>query len=551
MINNSYTLTIPKGCRIQEETILVDFDTAFDDILDTEEQLRYTNFELLQNSDKIKFTKHFIVCSNCGQPTPAYTHFIEGSTATKKFSGASARTWSENAMSLFGIPEKKVPLYRPITESNNFTCMYCGSEPRYTNKEAFITISFYRDKLTITYPLTDIADILDVNWAMQTINVSNFPLSESVTFNFKRGSTYIQLKTFSKKTLAIMDISGGIADLKRFTSPLINLISDNIVIKSHLYKLFEAFWEKKLPFKENEIDIHNLVLLNAFVGYDDKTFYSYIPRANRSLNFDKSYKSTRNKMRYANNLVDVYDKSSLPNMKSIRTIMFENPKFFFFIKELEKLWVASHKNPDFFCDFLKDINSCSNLSFLHDHPLAFELYEELCKEKNLRNQFRDALFHSPQNVNEYAITYATLSNIKKAAAKKRLMTTACRFIKYSNNMEQYFYSLPESGAISSIQDQEINGFTFATLKTFNDYAIAGEQLNNCLGTEEFDTPVIGIKRGSKYLAAFQVDVDGKYVIQAYLESNRKLNKNPIIFTAFKEWCNNNSYEFDEEDIYVY
>lgn len=551
MINNSYAVTVNKGYHIHEETIFIDFNTACNDIFSTDEQLSYTSVEMPENNDKLKFTRHFIICNNCGQRTPAYPHFINGSRVRKKFSGETARSWSEHAMSFFGFEDKSVPLYKPITETDHFKCMYCGAEPRYTDKKTTLTLKFHRNKLTITYPLTDIADILDVNWAIQTINISNFPLSESVTFNFKRGSTYIELKTASKKTLAITDISGGVADLKRFTSPLINMICDNITVKSHLYKYFEALWGEKLPFKESEIDIHKLSQLNAFVGYKDKSFYSYIPCTNRALTFDKSYKNVRSKMRYADKLVEVYDNSALPNMKSIRMIMFKNPKFFFFIKELEKLWIASHKNPDFFCDFLKNENACSNLSFLHDHPLAFELYEELCEEKFLRNQFRDELFRSPQRVNEYAITYATLSPAKKAAAKKRLTATACRFLKYSNGVGQYFYSLPDSEELASIQDQEINGFTFTALRTFNDYSIAGEQLNNCLGTEEFDTPVVGIKRGSKYLAAFQVDVEGKYIVQAYLENNHILSKNPVIFAVFKEWCNKNSYDFNEDSIYTF
>lgn len=547
---NSYTLTIFKGCRIYKKTILVNSHTACKNILGTEKQLKYTDVEIIEDEDVFKFTKHFVVCNNCNHQTPAYSHFIEGTQVNKCFSRESAYAWSESSMSLFNIGNKKAFLYKPISEKDHFKCMHCGSEPKFSDKKVFITFKTYRNKLTITYPLTDIGDIMEINWVGQVLSISEFPLSETVTFNFKKGTTYIALQTTSGKIAAIRDISNGVTDLTNFTSPLINILSDNITVKRKLCEYFAEIWGKSLPFKENELDIQKFAQATAFVGYDNKIFYSYLPYDHKTMLFDKSYKNMKKKMHYSENLVSVYSTSSLPNMKSVRKNIFENPKFFFYLEELEKLWKISEEEPNFFCAFLNNRQACSILSFLHDHPLAFLLYEDVFKD-GLHIPFRNTLFSHPRHVNEYAVAYSTFSEKKRRAARTELKRTNCRCLRYADNANMYFYSIPDYDTINSIPTQNINGYVFTSLKTVMDYIIAGEQLHNCLGKEEFDTPIVGIMRGSKYVAALQVDSEQKYVVQAYLDGNRSIERNPLIFAAFQKWCRNNSYEFDECDTYPF
>lgn len=542
-------IAIPLGYKICEEVTFVDAFMAFNNILAGEKQFKYTDAEIISNENMVKLTEHFAVCPNCGQHTPAYKHYVYGFKPQKCFTRQDAQLWSTEVMSLFETENKKIDLYKPISDKDTFKCMHCSSESKSNDKKVFLSFIKEPHKITIIYPIRNIGDIVRINWTKKLLSIDEFPIYESVTFNFKRGTTHLALKTASGKLLVARDISRGVDDLN-FSSPIINLLSKNVLVKRKLKKMFAGFWMKPLPFREHELDIQKFSLATAFIGYDDALFYSYIPYKHKTKVIDASYKKTYKLMHCSDNIASVYKQSILPDMKSIKKRVFNNPVLFFYLKELETLWESTNKEPNFFCALLDSEHVYGILRFLHDFPSAFKLYADMCNA-GLYVPFKEMLLKFPREVNEYALVYASFNEQKRQEAKRKLERSLCKSLRFSEGVSSYFFSIPDRATINSIQTQIVRDYLFTPLKSMNEYIVAGEQLENCLGEAEFDTPIVGVLQSGRYIAAIQVDVENNLILQAYMKNNRNIDTDERFYAAFKKWCKKNNYDYHEELFYDY
>ena len=226
-------ISIPLGYTLKEITTITDPFTAFDDILAGDKQFDYTCAELISNENKVKLTGYYAVCPNCGKVTPAYSHYMWGTKPTKRFTHHDAQLWLTEAMSLFECENKKIHLYPPISANDDFRCMHCGLEAPKSDKKVLVHILKAPHKITITYPLSNIGDIVRINWTPKTTTINEIPICETLTFNIKRGKTHLTLQTESGKIIAAQDISMCAAGYD-LSSPLIDLIAQNVVIKNHL-----------------------------------------------------------------------------------------------------------------------------------------------------------------------------------------------------------------------------------------------------------------------------------------------------------------------------
>ena len=71
--------------------------------------------------------------------------------------------------------------------------------------------------------------------------------------------------------------------------------------------------------------------------------------------------------------------------------------------------------------------------------------------------------------------------------------------------------------------------------------MAGEQLNNCLRSAQFNNPVICMMKNGRYVAAIEVDEKKKLVIQALIKDNEDIEDDKSIYIAFKKWCKGNNF----------
>lgn len=537
-------ISIPLGYTLQENTTIVDIFTAFDDILAGNKQFKYTCAELIPNENKVKLTGHYTVCPNCGKSTPAYRHYMWEKMPNKRFTHHDAQLWLTETMSLFESENKKIDLYTPISENDDFRCMHCGLEAPKSDKKVLVHILKAPHKITITYPLSNIGDIVRINWTPKTTTINEFPICETITFNMKRGKTHLTLQTKSGKIIAAQDISMCAAGYD-LSSPLIDLIAQNVVIKNKLKTIFSAFWEDTFPFSEQALNVQKFALATVFTGYN-ADFYSYIPYSSIEKTLDSSYKSEIGRLHYANNAPHVYQASRLPNKKSIKRCMFNNPVLFLYIKELEALCEATRNDKtNFFNAFLESEHAYKILSFLHDCPGAFKLYKDIC-EADLCASFKEILFKHPMMVNEYALMYANLNEHRQKKTLEMLEKTKCKYIRQAPSVVDYFFITPSKKTIDTIEAQNINGYYFAPLKTRNDYLLAAKHLENCLGESVFDTPIVGVMQSGKYIAAIQVDVEYKVILQAFLKYNREIETNEHFFAAFEQWYKRNGYIYEGE-----
>ena len=360
-------ILLPRGYKIHEEVTCVDDVTAFYDMLAGDKQFKCSCAEFDATHNIIKLTQHFVVCPHCAQRIPAYEHILNHVKPKKLFTRNDAYLWSSEVLSLFEAESKKLDLFRPITDKETIKCIYCGGESVCSDQKALVSFRQKAHKITVTYPLSSISEIVHVNWCNKLFQIDELPLSESVIFNLSRGTTYLTLKTASGKLLAIKDITYGVGG-SDVTSPIISLLSQNVIIKRKLRKLFVDYWGNNLPFREYELDIHKFADLTAFVGYDNASFYSFVPYNSDSLTIERSFRKICKKMHFSDKLPDLYDSSILPDIKSVRRRLFKRPELFFYLPELEALWLKTKEEPNFYCALLENPKIFMLLAFLHDYP---------------------------------------------------------------------------------------------------------------------------------------------------------------------------------------
>ncbi len=539
-------ISIPRGYKIHEEITCVDDVTAFYDVLAGDKQFKCSRAELDGAHNVIKLTQHVLVCPHCAQRIPAYEHILNHVKPKRLFTRNDAYLWSSEVLSLFETENKRLDLFKPITGEETIKCIYCGCESTCSDKMTFISFRQKGHKITVTCPLGSISEIIRVNWCNKLFQIDELPLAESVTFNLSRGTAYLALRTASGKQVAIRDITQGLGG-SDITSPIISLLAQNVRVKRKLRKLFVELWGKELPFKECELDIHKFTALTTFVGYDDVSFYSFVPYNSESLTVDKSFGRCFKRMHICDKLPDVYESSALPSIKSVRRRVFKRPELFFYLPELEALWLKTKGEPNFYCALLDSPKIFMILSFLHDYPMAFQLYE-LMAECGLHIPLRELLLKYPEEVSKYALYYASLSNYKREQAKKKIVETKGKCLTRRQGLYDYFCCVPDSAALQPTQ--VVDGFVFSPLKSKKDYINAGQQLNNCLVEAEFeDEPVIGVHKCGRYYAAIQVDVNNGMIVQAYLKNNSCINTDAHFYSVFDKWCRKNCYKYYEEMLF--
>ncbi len=83
------------------------------------------------------------------------------------------------------------------------------------------------------------------------------------------------------------------------------------------------------------------------------------------------------------------------------------------------------------------------------------------------------------------------------------------------------------------------------VRNSNDYQLAGEQLNNCLGQwPTSSAPVVCMKHNEHWLAA--IAVSGNEVVDALGYDNRELEVDPRLYGVLKKWMQRNHLTRDEE-----
>ena len=147
------------------------------------------------------------------------------------------------------------------------------------------------------------------------------------------------------------------------------------------------------------------------------------------------------------------------------------------------------------------------------------------------------LEHASSQVFEIGERYAYASPFKK----KEILNTGIALCK-----NKYTWS-PLSGSCSEPISKIVNGdlkemwvgnYRFKPVTYKQEYRQAADQLHNCLMSwcnQTDPNPVVIVYHKYKIVAAIEVLLDTRIVMQAYLSYNRDLDNDPALHQAYKKW----------------
>ena len=265
-----------------------------------------------------------------------------------------------------------------------------------------------------------------------------------------------------------------------------------------------------------------------FVDYP-KSFYGYIPYELEIMNVEKSFRRIARKMNNSIYAIQLFKKSKLPQVKSVKKTFFDKLGLFFYIKEAELLWNEIN-DYNLFCKLMQSPAIFNALSSIHMRPGIMCFVKDYCRIKGSKS-FVHRTLRSWDELAAEAIDYATMSDRLKAELQESWQTERKigRIVR-----RRALYSTPMHEPDERIKDCNINGYNFFWLRTSKDYVIASNELDNCLGSwSPGDSTVVCVKKGDEYVAAIEVN-DGK-IIQAHGYDNCSIRSDEELYNAYKIW----------------
>ena len=308
-----------------------------------------------------------------------------------------------------------------------------------------------------------------------------------------------------------------------------------------VYRIIKNFllpyWYGTLPFSEKELCLERYILLTKFIGYD-QSFYKAIPFKSTENEIEKSFVSTAEKLHLAKRVPKIYKESNLPNVKSIRRIIYAKPYFLFYKKELEVLWL-SFNDVNYFKRLLDSAsaNIFSILAYLHDHPVVTTFLLDYAKYAGKPKLFS----YLNENKDDFLYEASEYSTMSERAKEARRITW--RNKRHINSL----YSIPtlnnNEGKTTIPPDCMINYYRFIRLRNSYEFIKASKELHNCLGNWEYfeRNTVYVIMDNNNYVAA--VEVDNNKIVQARTWGNGNIDSDKRIYSAFKLWMKNNNLSY--------
>lgn len=520
-------LNIPLGYKTEEEKCKLPVEQARELLL-TKKQKKYTRAD--RDDYTVELTSHFIRCPHCNYKIRVYARELNRVFGCRVWPDAKVGKdlildWTSQQMTIFEEERKPLFLSRVVDVHTDLTCPNCKNTMHHSDKTRHVELKHANHKVYIRAEVLDIMELFSLP-CLSTGEVRvEFPLFEVACFNFRNGHSYIRLETPDGRCLAVRDLT---SDKYAWTSGAVyNAVSKNKYVRRIVRNMFNDEWNSKIPFCPSELGVNEMRMLTMFVGYD-RAFYSAIPFTKGSLAVDDSFKIQARKMRDADDIVSLYKKSKLPNMKSIKKILFDNEGLFFYLEECERLW-GLFNDPNYFVTLLKEGEIYQILSDLHMRPMIFDFLEDYLKTGRIKHLLK--LIHKYwHSVCRYAVNYGSMS-------KHMRKSEQTKWIKHeSGSTIGGFpsFAIPMCNPTERIRDCSIDEFEFSWLKNSVDYEEAGKELNNCLRDwSTYNYPVVCVRKAGKIIAALEVRND--FVFQAFTSNNDSLRKIPGLLKAYYKW----------------
>ena len=530
LMENKLSLKIPLGYTIIKKTKKVDIWEA-ETILTSRKRKRY--IQAIRKDTSAELVGDFLICPICNSHYVANTHnklfrscYSENTPSNYK---EKVQKWSDTQISFFEDNRiSNLYISSSIKKPETFTCPKCKTKLEYSEDNRQVEIINRKKKVVVECEIKDINEIFLMKWLPKDLISISFPMYEIIVFDLSKGRVRIKLRTENGDVICARDITNhpeliakGVVDF---------VISSNKLVNRTIKRFFSHIWNSTLPYDGSYINIIDFFKMTMFVGYD-KEFYDHIPYKLKTYEIDTSFKNVAKKIQNRNNIIAIYENSMLPNVKSIRKVCFEKSGLFFYLNEIENLYEII-KDKNIFCDLLKSKSIFEVLSELHIRPLMLEFFIDYVKVKGAKSLLRWI------NRDCYEIKYNAIDYIGMSDNVKKTIQQGWK----KKSPQPIQVSIPMMHPIESIRDCTVDEYKFFWLRNRNDYIIAGENLQNCLGGWRTNNwPVVCVKKREKYVAA--IEVSNKGIEQAFGFDNRELKYDERLFSAFEKWRFLNKLEF--------
>lgn len=545
-------LTLQKGYKLVEKKDKVSPYLAYNTVLSTEKQCKYSKAEYYKEADVVILTRHLLICPNCGSYIPAYANYFTSHKPRKKINRNSAYEWCGTYSSLFDAENtnKQLDLYTPLTDyTSNLSCPACEYRTRISDSSEEIIFEIKRRKITLTSKINTLSEFLMLDWSYKENEVTSFPLYESITFNFKKHKVFLELYQEDGSRLCVRDITNGLPE-KQCNSKLLKLINNNIFVKTSLLRYFKKIWNGiKIPFTKNEVNLKYFVYMTTYIGFN-KDFYLNIPSylENDTL-FDTSFKREKKLLSKSDNLIQLLENSTLPKLKSIKKLLFENQHYFFYFSEIQQLFNLLGGDSNLLISFLQSPNGYIHLFLLHSQPGIMNFYSDFSKLKSPL-ALHKILMNYGYKTTEYALFYSSLNTTLRKQERKKWNEKKVKVVfddttKRCEQTETLFSEESKHHHPFELKEQTYNGFTFRLLKNRKQQIQLGQQLRNCLESTYYSTPIVAVIKNGHYVAAIEIDPEYKAINQAFLSDNEPIYEDKNIFKAFKTFAKKNKINYNE------
>lgn len=536
---NKYSYEIKKGYCFIEKNKNVDIWQAREILLSKKQRL-YT--KATREDMSVCLSSTYLKCPYCGEEYTANSNSklysrVRRLPLSERLTKEKIMNWTDTQLSFFPDDINKTLLIsEPMTKFSKFCCPKCKGISEHSDSIRHVEVSRKKKKVVVKSEIANINEIFAMSWIKsETISIA-FPMYETIIFDCYKGKIYIKLENAEGNLVAHSNITGMPHLIN--DSAVCNAIGTSKLVNRTVKRMFCDIWEQKLPFSGKEFTVENIFKMTMFVNYP-KSFYGYIPYELESINVEKSFKRMARKMNNSVNTIQLFEKSMLPQVKSVKKTFFDKLGLFFYLKEAELLWNEIN-DYNLFCKLMQSDSVFNVLSSIHMRPGIMFFVKDYCKIKGSKS-FVQRTLHSWGDLVAEAIDYVTMSN----GLKKEVQLSWQSERKIGRIVRRKaLYSTPMHEPDERIKDCNINGYDFFWLRTSKDYVTASNELDNCLGSwSPEDSPVVCVKKDNEYVAAIEVN-DGK-IIQAYGYDNCSIGSDEELYNAYKIWMKTFSLQKQE------
>ena len=530
-------ILISHGYNVEKRTDTVSISDA-ERILSGKKQRKFTY--ATRHEFQASLVRHVWSCPFCIAHIPAYPYFFGQDSISEKKSQSEISDWATLQMSLFEEPDKALFFNLPL-KNGKIKCPECGKTSERNSKARELLFQKNKNSLEITTEIDGLDEIFTLHWMSDKWLNLFFPIYKTVVFNFANGHTFLKLHNGSGTDYTVSDITKKPQSWNN--GPICEMIKNNKVAARTLKRFFCERFDGSLPFRNVELTPEKYVLMCQFVGFP-RQFYDAIPFSKNAYYIDPSFEKNIKRLHERKNAPQLFMESALPKVKSIKRIFFEEPGLFFYLRECEDLWSVIG-DVNLFRELLQSSVVYEILSQYHLYPGVIGFYKDYVKVKSPRSLLKLLIDHS-YDENDEARIYVTLNH--SAQKQEHLNWKRGRIVRRHFDDEDdeeeiedlyqtsYNFSTPLAQVDWQIAPCIIDGFAFLWLTNSADYYETGRTLHNCLRSwDRRYNPVVVVKENNKAIAAIEISITDRVVVQAKAAHNEPIKDGSRLTTAFEKW----------------